>query len=83
MARVAQMMAMENDHIKADVVEVQEVPQIAQRYRVMGVPKTVINETTQFIGAVPEEAFMDKVLEAIGKTEAAPDSEDAAPSTSI
>ena len=63
MARVAQMMAMENDHIKADVVEVQEFPQIAQRYRVMGVPKTVINETTQFIGAVPEETFMDKVLE--------------------
>ena len=81
---MAQMMAMENDHIKADVVEVQEFPQIAQRYRVMGVPKTVINETTQFIGAVPEETFIGKVLEAIGKTEAAaPDSEDAAPSTSI
>ena len=83
MARVAQMMAMENDHVKADVVEVQEFPQIAQRYRVMGVPKTVINETTQFIGAVPEETFMDKVLEAIGKAESVPDSEDAAPSTSI
>ncbi len=83
MARVAQMMAMENDHVKADVVEVQEFPQIAQRYRVMGVPKTVINETTQFIGAVPEETFIDKVLEAIGKAEAVPDAEDAAPSTSI
>ena len=83
MARVAQMMAMENDHVKADVVEVQEFPQIAQKYRVMGVPKTVINETTQFIGAVPEETFIDKVLEAIGKAEAAPDAEDAAPSTAI
>lgn len=80
---MAQMMAMENDHIKADVVEVQEFPQIAQRYRVMGVPKTVINETTQFIGAVPEETFIDKVLEAIGKAEAALDSEDEAPSTAI
>ena len=49
----------------------------------MGVPKTVINESTQFIGAVPEETFIGKVLEAIGKAEAAPDSEDAAPSTSI
>ena len=80
---MAQMMAMENDHIKADVVEVQEFPQVAQRYRVMGVPKTVINESTQFIGAVPEEVFISKVLEAIGKAEAVPDSEDAAPSTSI
>ena len=69
---MAQMMAMENDHIKADVVEVQEFPQVAQRYRVMGVPKTVINESTQFIGAVPEEVFMGKVLEAIGKAEAVP-----------
>ena len=77
------MMAMENGHVKADVVEVQEFPQIAQKYRVMGVPKTVINETTQFIGAVPEETFIDKVLEAIGKAEAAPDAEDAAPSTAI
>ena len=80
---MAQMMAMENDHIKADVVEVQEFPQIAQKYRVMGVPKTVINETTQFIGAVPEETFIAKVLEAIGKAEVAPDSEESAPSTSI
>ena len=80
---MAQVMAMENDHIKADVMEVQEFPQVAQRYRVMGVPKTVINETTQFIGAVPEETFIGKVLEAIGKAEAAPDAEDAAPSTSI
>ena len=80
---MAQMMAMENDHVKADVVEVQEFPQIAQKYRVMGVPKTVINETTQFIGAVPEETFIDKVLEAIGKAEAVPDSEESAPSTSI
>ena len=83
MARVAQMMAMENGHVRADVVEVQEFPQVAQKYRVMGVPKTVINETTQFIGAVPEETFIGKVLEAIGKAEAAPDSEDAAPSTPI
>ena len=83
MARVAQMMAMENDRIKADVVEVQEFPQVAQRYRVMGVPKTVINESTQFIGAVPEEVFMGKVLEAIGKAEAVPDTEESAPSTSI
>ena len=77
------MMAMENDRIRADVVEVQEFPQIAQKYRVMGVPKTVINETTQFIGAVSEETFISKTLEAIGKAEAVPDAENAAPSTSI
>ena len=73
-------MAMENPRISADVVEVQEFPSLAQRYRVMGVPKTVINETVQFLGAVPEETFVDKVLEAIGKGEAVAGSEKPAPS---
>ena len=74
-------MAMENPRIRADVVEVQEFPSMAQRYRVMGVPKTVINETVHFLGAVPEETFVGKVLEAIGKGEAVPESEEPAPST--
>lgn len=74
-------MAMENPWIRADVVEVQEFPYMARRYRVMGVPKIVINETVQFLGAVSEETFMGKVLEAIGKGEAGPKSEEPAPST--
>ena len=67
MARVAHAMAMENPRIRGDVVEVQEFPQLAQRYAVRGVPKTVINGTTEFLGAVPEEAFLGMVLKAIGK----------------
>jgi len=74
-------MAMENPRIRADVVEIQEFPHMAQRYRVMGVPKTVINETVQFLGAVTEETFVGRVLEAIGKVEAVPESEEPAPST--
>ncbi len=65
-ARVAHAMAMENSHIKADVVEVQEFPFLAQRYMVTGVPKTVINNRVQFVGAVPEAVFVDKVMEAAG-----------------
>ena len=76
-------MAMENPNIRADVVEVQEFPHMAQRYRVMGVPKTVINETVQFMGAVSEETFMGQVLEAIGKGEGVSASEEPAPTTSI
>ncbi len=78
---MAHLMAMENPMIRADVVEVQEFPSMAQRYRVMGVPKTVINERVQFLGSVPEDTFMGKVLEAVGKGEAIPDSEEPAPST--
>jgi len=28
----------------------------------MGVPKTVINEKTEFVGAAPEELFVQQVL---------------------
>ena len=58
------MMAMENPHITADVVEVIEFPYLSQKYRVRGVPKTVINETIQFEGAVPEEQFLAQVQRA-------------------
>ena len=68
MARVAHAMAMENPNIAADVVEVQEFPQISRMYMVTGVPKTVINNKVQFVGAVPEATFADKVLEALGLT---------------
>ena len=71
MARAAHAMAIENSKINAAVVEVQEFPHLAQMYQVMGVPKTVINNTLQFLGNVPEEFFIDTVLKAIGK---APDS---------
>ena len=65
MARIAHAMAMENKNITADVVEVQEFPTVARMYMVSGVPKTVINNRIQFVGAVPEAAFADKVMEAL------------------
>ncbi len=65
-ARMAHAMAMETPHVKADVVEIQEFPLMAQRYAVSGVPKTVINSRVQFVGAVTEAVFIDKVLEAAG-----------------
>ena len=61
-AATAYQLAMANSHITADVVEVTEFPQLAQKYGVMGVPKVVINETHSFEGALPESAFVDEVL---------------------
>lgn len=62
--RVSHQMALENDHIRADTVEAIEFPHLAHRYRVMGVPKVVINETIQFEGALPEHLFLLYVLQA-------------------
>lgn len=57
-------MAIENENITADMVELTEFPHLAQRYRVMGVPKTVINETESIDGAVPEGVLVDAIVAA-------------------
>ena len=60
-------MAIENEHITADVIEVSEFIDLAQRYRVQGVPKTVINDRVEFVGALPEPRFVQQVLQALDK----------------
>ena len=60
-------MAMTNPKVIAEVVEVQEFPHLAQRYGVRGVPKTVINDKVEFVGAVPEETFLSHIAEALAK----------------
>ena len=39
-----------------------EFPDLVRRYRVSGVPKTVINESADILGAVPEEQFVETVV---------------------
>ena len=55
-------MAMENPNIQADAVAVNEYSHLAQRYRVMGVPKTMINGRDGIEGALPESAFVGAVV---------------------
>jgi len=63
-AGLADKFAIESDKVRADVVEVGEFPHLAQKYSVMGVPKIVINERTEIVGAVPEAQFVEHVLQA-------------------
>ena len=69
---MAHKLAIENEHITADVVEVSEFIDMAQRYRVQGVPKTVVNDRVEFLGAVPEPRFIQEVLKAIEPKEEQP-----------
>ena len=69
-ARVAHWMALESPRVTADVIQIQDFPDMAGVYRVMGVPKTVINDKVQFTGAVPEDVFVQRVLNAAGVEEA-------------
>jgi hypothetical protein len=53
---------MESDRIVADMVEATEFPHIAQRYGIMGVPKTVANEIGLADGALPEAALIANLM---------------------
>jgi predicted DsbA family dithiol-disulfide isomerase len=55
---LAHQLAIESDLITADMVEASEFPHLANKYQVMGVPRTVINETIHIEGAVPEPMLM-------------------------
>lgn len=66
-ARLAHKLAIENEHITADVVEVSEFIDMAQHYRVQGVPKTVVNERIEMVGALPEPRFMQQLFAALDK----------------
>lgn len=61
-ASTAYKFAIENNLIKADVIDASEFPQLAIKYAVMGTPKTVINDKIDFIGALPEDLFLEHVL---------------------
>lgn len=61
-AGTAHKLAIESDLVKADVIDGSEFPHIALKYGVMGVPKTVINEKIEFVGALPEDLFIEHVL---------------------
>ena len=63
--RLAHMMAMESELVVGDMVEAMEFPHLSQKYQVMGVPRTVINEETFMEGAAPEAMLMGKVREAL------------------
>lgn len=60
-------MAFASPHITAYAVEATEYPDLAQRYRVRGVPMTVVNDLIEILGALPEDAFVSQAL-AVGSS---------------
>jgi len=60
---LAHRMAVASPHIRATCVEATENIDLAQKYRVTGVPKTIVEGTAvELLGAMPEEAFVNAVL---------------------
>ena len=70
--RNAQKLAVEYPRIRADMVEAYEFPELAEKFAVTGVPKTIINGRIGFVGAQPENILADAILQAVtaGRREA-------------
>ncbi len=62
MAFLAMELAFLRDNITAEVIEAEEFPELAMRYSVRGVPRTVVNDSLIVDGAVPPEMFIDQLL---------------------
>jgi glutaredoxin-like protein len=61
-AAIAHKLAVESDMIRADVIDAQEFPELAQKYSVIGVPKIIINEKVEFVGAFSEDLFAEHAV---------------------
>jgi hypothetical protein len=56
-------MAFANPLITADAIEATEFMELTRRYRVTGVPKTVVNDVVEILGGLPEADFVRQALQ--------------------
>jgi predicted DsbA family dithiol-disulfide isomerase len=63
---LAHRLAIESPLITASCVEATEFMDLTRKFRVTGVPKTVVNGSIEILGAVPEDQFVRTVVGAAG-----------------
>ncbi|MCC7417097.1 MAG: thioredoxin family protein [Acidobacteria bacterium] len=59
---LAHEMAFASPQVTAYAIEATEFPDLARRYQVSGVPKTVVNDQVEILGAIPEPDFVAQAL---------------------
>jgi glutaredoxin-like protein len=69
MIALANMAAIESPLVTAVAIDATEFPDLVRRYNVNGVPKTVINDKVEIMGAVQELDFIAAVANAAGTDE--------------
>lgn len=62
---MAHAMAATSGKINAEVIEVQEFPELGREFGVRGVPLTVINEVISFTGAANEQTLLEHLKSAL------------------
>ncbi|MEM4295671.1 MAG: thioredoxin family protein [Candidatus Anstonellales archaeon] len=55
-----------NDNITTEIIEASEFPELSNKYKVNAVPKVIINDSEQFVGAVSPDVFVERIIKAIG-----------------
>jgi hypothetical protein len=55
-------MAVESPLVRASMISATEYPDLVRRYQVTGVPKTVVNDRIEILGALPEQMFVTQAL---------------------
>jgi glutaredoxin-like protein len=66
MVNLANQLAVESAHVSATAIDATEYPDLVRRYAVNGVPKMVINDTLEIIGAAGEAEVIKTVLSVAG-----------------
>ncbi|HIM15238.1 MAG TPA: hypothetical protein EYM31_05695 [Acidobacteria bacterium] len=61
---MAYRLAAASSRITAVAVDAMEFPDLARRYQVTGVPKTVVNDVIEIMGSKPEDEFIAEILRA-------------------
>ena len=56
-------MAFASPHITSHAIEAMEFIELSRKYRVTGVPKTIVNEEVEIMGALPEEMYVRAALQ--------------------
>ncbi|HLI45992.1 MAG TPA: thioredoxin family protein [Geobacterales bacterium] len=64
-ARTSNSFAIENGNVRSEIIDVGEIEEVAIKYDVQAVPKIVINESVELLGAQPENRFIQAVLSAL------------------
>jgi glutaredoxin-like protein len=58
MISLANQAAIESPLVSSIAIDATEYPDLVRRYNVNGVPKTIVNDSTELLGAVTEEDFI-------------------------
>ncbi len=63
-ARLAQLLGVANQHIRSEIVELSEYPQLAQQLDIRAVPTTIIDGKVTLTGLTEPETFVEQVVKA-------------------